>query len=133
MVQYTITHRGVPVGRLDAALTAEHVVVGVDPLPAYENIRNAVRAASTALAGVAIGGPDQRVSSDALRRGAELGRVLELRDAAGALVPTDFIELTDWPGGNPEVAAMIRLRSSHARMPAPEPPPPLGGSNADDG
>jgi hypothetical protein len=105
-------------------------VVAVQPLPAYDSIRNEVRAASVALAGIAVGGPDVRVRRDALRQGAELGRVLELRDATGALVPTDFIELTDWPGGNPEVAAMIRLRVSHARRPAPESRPPNDGSDS---
>jgi hypothetical protein len=46
------------------------------------------------------------------------------------MVPTDYVELTDWPGGEPAVAAFIRLRGSHAGVPARLPPPPVGGTDA---
>jgi hypothetical protein len=46
------------------------------------------------------------------------------------MVPTDYIELTDWPGGEPAVAAFIRLRDAHAGVPARVPPPPVGGTDA---
>ena len=65
---------------------------------------------------------------NAFARAAELGRELELRDGSGALVPADFIELTEWPGAAPEVAALLRLRGSHAPVPAPVTPSPPGGA-----
>ena len=126
-MRFTITHHGVPVGTTEFTTAGERIVVGVRPLSGYAAIRPLVRAASVALAGVALGG-DQSVESVALRRGAELGRALELRDEAGALVPVDYVELTEWPGGNPEVAAMLRLRDAHAPVPASVHPAPRGGS-----
>ena len=129
-MQFTITHHGVPVGTTECTLEGERLVVGVRPLPGYAAIRPLVRAASLALAEVALAGA-QPVEIPALRRGAELGRALELRDEAGALVPVDYVELTEWPGGNPEVAAMLRLRDAHAAVPAPVRPTPRGGSSTD--
>ena len=126
-MRFTITHQGVPVGELELPSGGERVAVPVDPLPAYESIRPLVRAASIALSQVALAGTGETAlppvrSQTALHRGAELGRALELRDATGALVPTDFIDLTDWPGGEPAVAAIVGLRDSHAARPAVERP-----------
>ena len=116
-MHYTITLRGVPVCTTDFIPEGEFVTVPVRPAPAYSTIQPLIRAASAALADVALErhplAPSDR-EKDPLRRGAELGRVLELRDLSGALVPTDFIELTEWPGGTPEVAAMLRFRDAHA-------------------
>lgn len=115
----TITREGVPIGRVELPADGERVAAAVIPLPAYEAIRSLVRAASVALSTVVVGGTtttaaDQAPIQTLLRRAAELGRALELRDATGALVPTDFIDLTEWPGGHPEVAAIVGLRDSHA-------------------
>ena len=129
-MQFTITHHGVPVGTTEFTLEGERIVVGVRPLPGYAAIRPLVRAASVALAEVAFAGA-QPVETAALRQGAELGRALELRDEAGALVPVDYVELTEWPGGNPEVAAMLRLRDAHAAVPALVRRAPRGGSSTD--
>ena len=133
---YTITHRGVPVGNVALPPSGARVTVAVAPLPGYEAIRPLVRRASRALYAVALGAPGTPVprplaSETTLGRAAELGRVLELRDAAGALVPTDFIDLTDWPGGAPEVAAIIGLRDSHAQHPAPSPVPRIADSGTE--
>ena len=117
-MQFTITHEGVPVGIVELKEPGEYMVVPVVPLPAYEALRKSVRAASIALADVALAAGSSPRTSEALRRGADLGRVLELHDHAGALVPTDFIELTEWPGGEPPIAAMLRFRASHARVSA---------------
>jgi hypothetical protein len=132
---YTITHRGVPVGTVELPPSGERVTVAVTPLSAYEAIRPLVRRASRALTAVALGTPgvpalQPLASETALGRAAELGRALELRDADGALVPTDFIDLTDWPGGAPEVAAIIGIRDSHARQPAASPVPRIADSGA---
>ncbi|MGH7720204.1 MAG: hypothetical protein ACREON_15350 [Gemmatimonadaceae bacterium] len=103
----------------------------VHPLVAYAGLRAVVRAVSAALANVALARVGLDVDSAALRRGAELGRALELRDEAGALVPTDFIEITEWPGGDPEVAAMIRFRATPATVPAALHPRPRGDADAE--
>jgi hypothetical protein len=134
-MRFTITHQGVPIGEVELPAGGEWVAVPVSPLPAYESIRPLVRAASVALSRVALAGAGETAlpqirSQTTLHRAAELGRALELRDAAGALVPTDFIDLTDWPGGEPAVAAIVGLRDSHAARPAVERPPTLGGSDS---
>ena len=69
-MQFTITHHGVPVGTTEFTMAAERFVVPVRPLPGYTAIRPLVRAASVALAGVALSGTAS-VESGALRRGAE--------------------------------------------------------------
>lgn len=128
---FTITHHGVPVGLIEALPAGERLTIGVQPLPGYVPLQEIVRAASRALADTALCNPGSASAhaADTLRRGAELGRALELRDAAGALVPTDYIELTDWPRGEPPVAALIRLRDAHAGVPARIPPRPVGGTD----
>ena len=115
---FTISLRGVPVGVADFAPGPDFIAVAVRPLRGYDAVRATVRAASIALADAAIGGQSGRATDGALRSGVELGRMLELRDDSGVLVPTDFIELTEWPGGSPELAAMIRFRDAQAAVPA---------------
>lgn len=124
---YTVTHQGVPIGVIELPSDADRVTVAVDPLPAYAAVRPIVLRASSALADVALG---RAANAFALQEAAELGRVLELRDASGVLVPVDFIELTEWPGGNIEFAAFVRLRDSHALMPATVRPRPRGDSDS---
>lgn len=130
---FTITHHGVPIGQIEMLPAGERLTVPVQPLPGYMPLQDLVQAASRALADVALcrAGLASPQANHALQRGVELGRVLELRDSAGAMVPTDYIELTDWLGGEPAVAAFIRLRDAHAGVPARVPPPPVGGTDAD--
>ena len=113
--RYTIELRGTPVAEAEVTLASETLTFPVQPLDGYDSIRPVVRAASCAFAQVALEGQaGGGVSTHALAQGAELGRMLELRDTTGALVPTDFIELTEWPGGSPEYAAFVRLRDANA-------------------
>ena len=145
-MRYTITHQGVPVGVVELVPDAELVAGAVAPLPAYDALRPTTRAASVALRNVVPVGPrpldpalfgrgepgaELAAAQEALRRGAELGRALELRDPDGALVPADFVELTDWPGGDPEVAVLVRFRSAHAGVPAVRRSPPGAAGGAD--
>ena len=124
-MEYAITHQGVPIGTIELPPDGDRFTVAVRPLPAYAAVQALVRSASVALADVGLGRPANAV---ALRRAADLGRALELREATGALVPVDSIELTEWPGGEPEVAAFVRLRESHAPVPAAVPPRPRSES-----
>ena len=128
----TITHHGVPIGLIELLPAEERITIGVQPLPGYVPLQELVRAASRALADTALSRPTPADAqfAFALRRGVELGRELELRDEAGALVPTDYIELTDWPGGEPEIAALIRLRDAHAGAHARVAPRTSGGADA---
>ena len=126
-MQYSITHHGVPIGIVELPPEGERFTVPVRPLAAYDMLSPLVRTASVALADVALG---RAADATALQQAAMRGRVLELRDATGALVPVDFIELTEWPGGTPEVAAFIRLRDAHAPVPAVVPRPAGTGSEA---
>jgi hypothetical protein len=138
-VLFTITHTGVPVGTVELTRAdtsaAEQIACAVMPLPGYSPIQPIVRAASEALRNLLPTGPPADRGTElhaerALGRGAELGRTLELRDATGLLVPTDFIELSEWRGGNPEIAALIRFRLSHAAVPARLPPREADGTDA---
>ncbi len=126
VTKYVITLSGVPIGMVNLPRGGDRFTVSVTPFAGYEAIRPLVRRASAALADTALGHPPNGV---VLGRLAELGGALELRDSAGALVPVDFIELTDWPGGPPEVAAFIQLRDAHAPLPAAMPPHPRTDSD----
>lgn len=123
-----ITHQGVPVGLVELPAEGDRFTLAVQPLAGYSAVREMVRSASVALADVALG--RHPVDPRALERAVILGGALELRDRAGVLVPADYIELTDWPGGTPSVAAFIRLRESHAPVPAVAPPCPRGDSGS---
>jgi len=119
MAAFTITHQGVPIGTIELDEAEHRIAAAVAPLPAYESIRPIVRAASIALRAVAVSAEDaDSRSRDALHRGAALGRDLELQSSKGELVPTDFIELVEWPGETPEVRAWVGLRGVPAREPA---------------
>ena len=130
MPPFTIAHRGVPIGTVDLGLWQLQTAVAVTPLPAYESIRALVRTASQALRAAAGGSQSDVNLQSALHTGGELGRDLELRDSAGNLVPTDFIELTDWPDETPAVRAWIGLHGVPAGKSAPYPPRSRGGSGA---
>ena len=134
-MRYTITHRGVPIGEAELDLGPDLAVGAMRPLPAYAAVRPLVRAATDALRGLGfLGPPADPVSSDAgraaLQRGATLGRALELRDARGALVTADFVELMDWPGAESEVTAWVRAREAPAAVPARERPGPGAARDA---
>lgn len=121
-------HRGVPIGIIEAIPPGERIPVAVFPLSAYASIQARVRLASVACADAAL---NQLPGAPALRHAKELSRYLELRDGTGALVPTEYIELTDWPGGVPEISALIGLRESHARQPARAPSHPRSDVDAE--
>lgn len=134
-MSHTITYNGVPVGTVELTEQREVMSLAVTPFASYESIRPIVRHASEALADVALARESRDRVADtglALERGATLGRALELRDATGALVATDFIELTEWSGGSPEVAAIVRFRLADSRVAATEPPADgSGGAHSD--
>jgi len=128
MTSFTITHQGVPLGTVELDPAQQRVAAAVATLPAYEAIRPIIQAASAALRAAAVGGGEADTGSrDALQRGAALGKDLELRDSAGELVPTDFIELAEWPGEDPEVRAWIGFRGVPAAQPARRSPPKREG------
>jgi len=128
MSLFTITHRGVPIGIVELDSAVERAAVAVAILPAYESLRPIVRAASDALRTAAVGpGESDIVSRSALQQGVALGKDLELIDRAGELVPTDFIELGEWPGEDPEVRAWIGFRGVPAQRAARRSPPKKQG------
>ncbi len=128
MSSFTITHRGVPIGTVELDSAEERAAVAVVILPAYEALHPIVRAASDALRAAAVRpGESDIVSRSALQQGVTLGKDLELIDRAGELVPTDFIELGEWPGEDPEVRAWISFRGVPARRGARRSPPKKEG------
>jgi hypothetical protein len=128
-VRFTITHRGVPVGDVELDFGGDELTVGlVRPLAGYAAVRPIVRAATDALRndgfpGLAADPVSPSVGEGALGRNAALGRALELRDERGALVPTDFIDLAEWPGEATEITTWVRVRHAAAAVPAAGRPP----------
>jgi hypothetical protein len=120
LVRYTILHRGVPIGNVDLDLTNDPAVGAVDPLAAYESIRDQVRTSTRALRTVGVGTPTAAGPADAaaLAIGAALGRALELRDERHTLVQTDFMELADWEGEPLNLTVWVRARSAMSGSPA---------------
>ena len=128
MSLFTITHRGVPIGTVELNVAEERAAAAVVTLPAYEAIRPIVVAAADALRAATIGATEgNEVSRGALQQGATLGRDLELIDRNGELVPTDFIELGEWPGEDPRVRAWIGFRGVAAHRVARRSPPKKRG------
>jgi len=128
MSLFTITHRGVPIGTVELDSAEDRAAVAVVILSAYEALRPIVRAASDALRAAAVGsGESDVVSRSALQQAVTLGKDLELIDRAGELVATDFIELGEWPGEDPEVRAWIGFRGVAARRAARRSPPKKEG------
>jgi len=125
---FTITHRGVPIGTVELEAAEERAAAAVVTLPAYEAIRPIVLAAAHALRAATIGASEgNEVSRSALQQGVALGRDLELIDRNGELVPTDFIELGEWPGEDPRVRAWIGFRGVAAHRVARRSPPKKRG------
>lgn len=139
-MRYTITHQGVPIGTVELQREAEDVTAGdVRPLPAYAALQPAIRAATRALRNLGFSGPvaeplSAERGATALEDGAVLGRALELWDERGSAVAVDFIDLTDWPGIEPEIVAFVRFREAAAPVaeePRPSPRPAADGSRPD--
>lgn len=137
---YTIHHAGVPVGQVEFRPGGPpRQVLPFQPLSGYGALAPLVERASIALHTTALAGARRddraegaaattRATLDAdagvLARAATLGRQLELRDAAGRLVPTRFIELVAPLNPDEPVAAIIGTAEAMAPVPAPLEPPP---------
>src|SRR6266516_6633902 len=65
---FTVTHNGVPLGIVEVPAQSDRVTVAMVPLPGYATLRPLVRAASAALADVAL---TREADAHALQRGAE--------------------------------------------------------------
>lgn len=145
----TVTHRGVPLMAVDleggettldlapaALLRGYHQVLA--PLfrraeAGERNVENLLR--GWCMTDEARLAAEDRVS-DGRRALAELATLegeLELRDLAGALVPTDAIHVTELSLARPDVVTVfIQLRESHALVPAIERPTPRASGGAGD-
>jgi hypothetical protein len=135
MRQVLVTHRGVPLGRIDElCLTAGDIAVGeVERAAAYEALRPTIWAASRSLwsVGFLTSGIDvtrmSPASPEVLERAAELE--LELRDEHGALIPTDFVNIVERPFVEMPPVVFARLRLARSAEPAvPAQPVILGGA-----
>ena len=137
-VPYTILHRGVPLATVEQLdLDAELTAANLRPLPAYEVIRPVARAATDAMRNLGYLGPVADPAPDVRRRealamAAALARELELRDAHDRVIPTDFIDVGDWPGTATPVFAWIGIRHEHGGMPAREQPRPTSAPGHDE-
>jgi hypothetical protein len=99
-VQFTITHRGIPLGEVELAATKPINHVDFRPLSAYTDISTVVSQARRAMRGeLFLPGMSKEAGEAAFERAMSAWRALnaelELRDAEGRLVPTTAIELLD--------------------------------------
>ena len=140
-MRYTVTYRGVPVlsvefesGDSTLELAPGSLLEGYQQILAplfrraeagEQNTENLARGwCMTEEARVAA---EARVADGhrALTKLAALESDYELRDFAGALVPTDSIHVTELSLARPDVITVfVQLRESHAPVPAPTPSSP---------
>ena len=132
----TVLHRGVPIGAGELALDDPMGLGDLDPLPAYDSIRAIVRAADRTRrnrgflpSGDAEVAERTRVEVEAGQRAlvrlAALQLHLELRDARGALLATEWIHI--WDGDGVRFAAIVAFRAAPAAVPALRHTLPQGG------
>jgi hypothetical protein len=137
---YRILWRGVPLARCDEIpRTADLVAADLEALPGYTAVQPVVRAASAALGNYGFLGPVSDPASitrgsSAFAAAAALSRELELAaEDDGRAIPTDFIDLIDWPGMEPPFFAWIAWGQAGAQVPARvDPPPSRSGNHAPD-
>ena len=112
-MRFTVVQDGVPIGTSE--LVPSELAAGVlEPLAAYETIRSRVRSATETLRSLGMLTPPlhEPVDPAALARAAVL--VFELRDPAGALAPTDWVNVFEYTGLAPEYAVLARFRGAFA-------------------
>lgn len=117
-MQFTITNRGVPLGTVDLT-PAGLVVAELSPAPGYSSVRDTLRAASEFLWRLGVlaegGAADSPLDSGSLSRAAALP--LELRDASGAAVAADYVNILERP--DPADAPIVIARFEHAAASVP--------------
>jgi hypothetical protein len=117
-MEFTILHRGVPLGTVE--LPSSDLAIGeLAPSPAYLAVREEIREASAALWALGF------LSESPLARTADpssLARAqalpLELRDPAGTLVTVDFINIVERPDAADAPVVFTRFRHAAAIAPA---------------
>lgn len=143
----TVTHRGVPLVAIDiesedrtldlapaALLRGYHQILAPRFRRAEAGEQNAENLArGWCMSDEARLAAEARVA-DSHRALAELAALegeLELRDTAGAVVPTDSIHVTELSFARPDaVTVFVQLRESRAPVPAVERPDPRGNRGA---
>ena len=140
MERYTLLFRGAPIGTVQGNV-ADWVGAGdLLPLPGFEAVRPILADASRVLANLGFFPPagqlaggvtpeGDRSGALALSAAEAIARELELRDAHGRLVPTDWINV--FGGRTPEEALSVLFTINHdmASTPARSPVQPSGHSD----
>jgi hypothetical protein len=129
MAEFTVLFRGAPIGTLRAKLAGALCGGNLTPLPGFDAVRSTIADASRALANYgflpAAGEIAGEVSDQASAAGEAafaaaqaLSNQLELRDARGQLVHTDWINV--FGGRTPEdsIAVMAALHQAPSATPA---------------
>jgi hypothetical protein len=139
-MRVTILHQGIPIGVGDLAVDGTFAGGEVNPLPGYKAIQPTVRQAWRAMSNLgylppgpgAAGGVNtagDAAGREAFERAAVVSRALELRDARGALIPTEWVELTDGGEGS-DVSLMAEISIAAAAAPARPRPHPRGDADS---
>jgi len=133
MKEYTVLFRGAAIGTLQGEFVDDFCGGHLAPLPGFETVRKTIADASRALAnhgflpavGAFAGGVSNegsRASSASLRAAQELCEQLELRDAQGRLMHTDWINIFGGRTSDDPILVMATLwqepSSTAASMPS---------------
>jgi hypothetical protein len=142
MKAYTVLFRGAAIGTLQGEFVDDFCGGDLIPLPAFEAVRPVLADASRALAnhgflppvGAFAGGVSSegsRAGSASLREAQELCEHLELRDALGRLMHTDWINIFGGRTPDDPILVMATLWQEPSSTPASMPKPRAQDSDHD--
>jgi hypothetical protein len=142
MKEYTVLLRGAAIGTLQGEFVDNFCGGDLVPLPAFEAVRDTIADASRALAnhgflppaGAFAGGISNEGSgagSASLRAAQELCEQLELRDAYGRLMHTDWINIFGGRTTDDPILVMATLWHEESGTPASMPSPGVEDSGHD--
>lgn len=141
-MEFTVLFRGAPIGRLHGRLDGDLCGGDLVPLPGFDAVRGVIADASRALVnhgflpptGESAGGVSEeadRAGQTTLAAAQELSNHLELRDAHGQLVHTDWINIFGARTPEDSITVMATLHQEPSAIPATLPEPRREGSGTE--
>jgi len=129
MERFTLLFRGATVGMLDSDMVDSMLGGNLSPLPGFEALRATISDASRALANHGFLPPAGALSRGVSQGGSEaagaafadaqaLCEELELRDARGQLVPTDWINVFGGRTADDPITVLATIRQAPSAVPA---------------
>jgi hypothetical protein len=135
MQEYTVLYRGAAIATLQGEFVDDFGGGDLRPLPAFDAVRHIVADASRAFAnhgflppiGAFVGGVSaegSRAGDASLRAAEDVCDELELRDAQGGLLHTDWIWVYSGRTPDDPIGLIASLHHDPGTTPAPKPRPP---------